>query len=64
MYRGEVEVSATNGGSLSEISCSSAILSVFLGRIKGRRIKGVRYFLGLTLFILHVESFLCRDQKG
>ena len=28
------------------------------------RIKGVRYFLGLTLFILHVESLLCRDQKG
>ena len=29
-----------------------------------RGIKGVRYFLGLTLFILHVESVLCRDQKG
>jgi len=28
-----------------------------------RRIKGVRYFLGLTLFILHVESLL-RRIKG
>jgi len=28
------------------------------------RIKGVRYFLGLTLFILNVKSLLCRDQKG
>jgi hypothetical protein len=25
---------------------------------------GARHFLGFTLFILRVESLLCRDQKG